>query len=76
MRIESLAVESFATGAAAPEKGTVEGHANTRNQNTCQASCFGTCAVSCDYTCKCVPTEPYETCYVPCVPPPITYDCV
>lgn len=76
LEIETLSVQSFATGAASVDAGTVHAHAATRNQATCQScqnSCeLFTCDASCQFTACCVPTEPEQTCIYPCVPPPIT----
>lgn len=50
LRIEELAVESFATNASGSARGTVMGHADTVFGWTCNETCAGndTCGAECD----------------------------
>lgn len=48
---DALRVDSFPTGAAPMEPGTVYGHAT--KPATCGVSCIGTCATNCDCTLGC-----------------------
>jgi hypothetical protein len=73
LKIEDLAVDSFATMTGEKAKGTVFGEQCTCwtacGQNTCpgcptcDVSCNGTCVASCNGTCNC-PTE--NTCGYSC----------
>ena len=58
LKLEALSVESFATGAAADERGTVVARqAGTFPGSTCAFSCPNTCANTCDdATCPQSPT--------------------
>lgn len=69
--VEQLAVESFATGGAASEAGTVHGHNHTRGNHatcweTCGASCGVTCPATCGYTCNGEYTCFGDTCAATC----------
>lgn len=69
LRLEALAVESFATEVSAPVSvGTVEGHGTRPHQNSCAVSCPNTCGDG--YTCyqtHCTdPTIPDPTCNTSC----------
>ncbi|HSU14941.1 hypothetical protein [Longimicrobium sp.] len=53
---EALRVDSFATGAARADLGTVYGYAS--KPGTCAASCFGTCVTNCDCSLGCPSIAP------------------
>jgi hypothetical protein len=73
LEMDSLVVESFATGHASTSSGTVRGRLGADEGDmaimapvpktadvTCPATCKFTCANTCDYTCG-------DTCYITCV---------
>lgn len=58
LRLEDLAVESFATNPAKSASGTVEGYETEFAQWTCGTTCPFTCPMTCKRTCE-------EYCYSP-----------
>lgn len=75
LKLDQLTVDSFETGIAPMETGTVRAFATTGNQRicdctfgvgTCEDSCADTCANTCGYTCGCggggTGDTDYETC--------------
>ena len=53
LRMDALEVESFPTGGARGEAGTVHGHDQTRGgDDTCWQTCGVTCPATCGDVCK------------------------